>query len=228
MLAVIVLVGGDVGTPARVAVPLALPDTVGDDVEKAMLDCQDLAALHIHGKLSVCSVFRVHGVLAPGDRDVAVGQLLNATTRCADKALRMEPLVDHPDRQLLGVVLDFETARAFAFLAEAVVQAVVVKQTEAVRAGDARFVLPVELGGPPFTDIGKHVLLSPHLPDHLLRLAVDEDDGTQVAIADEEVALGSLKVEFAVSTVVRHNERCTRVHPLSLFLSKGRPLLLTF
>lgn len=68
----------------------------------------------------------------------------------------------------------------------------VVEEGEAILARHTGLVLVVKLGGAVRADIGKLVSLPPHDPDHLRGLTINQDDRTQMAVANKEVTLGSL------------------------------------
>jgi hypothetical protein len=159
-------------------------------------DGQDLATLDVHGQAAVGVVLGQQRVLAPGDEGTVARRALDAPAGAAADALGVVPLGDHAHGQGVRVELDLEPARADVVVAEAVDHGVVVEEGEAVRAGEARVVLEVELGGPGpeagVRDVGEHVALPPHDPDDLAGEPVDEHDAAEVPVADDEVAVDGL------------------------------------
>lgn len=110
--------------------------------------------------------------------------------------------VDDPDRLLDRIELKLQSAGACAVRTIAVVEAGVVKKEHSVFASHARLVLPVKGGRlVALGNVVELVSLAAHYPFNFPRPAIDKNNGSQVAVTNQKISLGSLCVVTSASTL---------------------------
>src|SRR5436305_409846 len=98
--------------PPRPTSPIRLPSAIRNHGHDAVIYGQDLPPLDVHHNLAIRRVFRIHGILTPGNERIPLRRPADAAARRADEPLRVIPLVHHPVRHGDIVELDLEAPRA--------------------------------------------------------------------------------------------------------------------
>lgn len=110
----------------------------------------------------------------------------------------MVPFVDDPDRLLDRIKLEFQSAGACAIRTKVIVETGVVKNGQSILAAHARLVLPVKGGRlVALGNVDKLVPFAAHYPFNLFGPTIDEDDGAEMAVANQKISFGSLHITSA-------------------------------